>query len=831
MSTEYANLTTVSCQRFKCSGRGLILPFGNEACMSIQLRAVLYFIFLLYLFLGIAIIADIFMSSIETITSRKQKIRYPDPGEKDKYLTVEVQLWNATVANLTLMALGSSSPEILLSIIEIVGNRFEAGELGPGTIVGSAAYNLLMICALCISSIKAPETRRIKLYNVFLVTSFFGFFAYIWLFIVLSVISKDVVDLWEAIITFLMFPLVVILAYLAEKNFFISKEINMEEEERTLILTPPEVDETGNQRVFRKEDLLQFLRDLGQSTSLSLEDKAQLFAAKLSESMPRSRMQYRIEGARMLAGGKSLFPNLPGKLQEIYQRAVKPQPFGGAILTDHEDGGRKGSSTFNIDENPHMAILEFASSSYAVLEREQRVTVDVTRHGYTASAIRFRLDTIDGTATAGEDYEKLSEEFKMESGQQEKKITIHVIDDNQWEPDETFFVKLSLPEGEEKHAKVGSKTIALVTIINDDDPGFIQFEEPITLVKESVGKAEIKVARINGADGRVTVHYRTKDIDATARKDYQPVDSELIFEHGEISKVIAIPIVDDLEAEKDESFAVELYDATGGANIGKNAKTVVTIINDDDYKTMANKMASLVQVDMDKLSVTKTTWGQKFREAMNVNGGDIETAKVGHYIGHTLAFFWKVLFAFVPPTSIAGGWLTFFVSLLFIAILTAIVGDVAAIFGCLVGLKDSITAISFVALGTSLPDTFASMIAAKNSKTADDAIGNVTGSNSVNVFLGLGLPWLVAAIYWESKNLPFTVKAGDLSFSVLVFSVCCIIGMVVLTLRRFLGVFGKAELGGPTIPKYICSIFFVILWIGYLTLSGLQAYGHIKWQS
>jgi solute carrier family 8 (sodium/calcium exchanger) len=101
--------------------------------MSIQLRAILYFIFLLYLFLGIAIIADIFMSSIETITSKKRKIRYPDPSEKEKYLIVEVRIWNDTVANLTLMALGSSSPEILLSIIEIVGNRFEAGELGPGT--------------------------------------------------------------------------------------------------------------------------------------------------------------------------------------------------------------------------------------------------------------------------------------------------------------------------------------------------------------------------------------------------------------------------------------------------------------------------------------------------------------------------------------------------------------------------------------------------------------------------------------------------------------------------------------------------------------------------
>jgi solute carrier family 8 (sodium/calcium exchanger) len=54
-------------------------------------------------------------------------------------------------------------------------------------------------------------------------------------------------------------------------------------------------------------------------------------------------------------------------------------------------------------------------------------------------------------------------------------------------------------------------------------------------------------------------------------------------------------------------------------------------------------------------------------------------------------------------------------------------------------------------MGTSLPDTFASKIAAKGDKTADNAIGNITGSNSVNVFLGLGLPWVIAAIYWTAK--------------------------------------------------------------------------------
>ena len=32
---------------------------------------------------------------------------------------VKVRIWNDTVSNLTLMALGSSAPEILLSIIEV----------------------------------------------------------------------------------------------------------------------------------------------------------------------------------------------------------------------------------------------------------------------------------------------------------------------------------------------------------------------------------------------------------------------------------------------------------------------------------------------------------------------------------------------------------------------------------------------------------------------------------------------------------------------------------------------------------------------------------------
>lgn len=85
---------------------------------------------------------------------------------------------------------------------------------------------------------------------------------------------------------------------------------------------------------------------------------------------------------------------------------------------------------------------------------------------------------------------------------------------------------------------------------------------------------------------------------------------------------------------------------------------------------------------------------------------------------------------------------------MYIGAVTLVIGEIATVLGCVCELDESVTAITIVALGTSLPDTFASMTAAKTSEYADSAIGNVTGSNSVNVFLGLGLPWTIATIYW-----------------------------------------------------------------------------------
>lgn len=52
-----------------------------------------------------------------------------------------------------------------------------------------------------------------------------------------------------------------------------------------------------------------------------------------------------------------------------------------------------------------------------------------------------------------------------------------------------------------------------------------------------------------------------------------------------------------------------------------------------------------------------------------------------------------------------GGYVTFVMSIAAVGFCTAIIGDVAGHLGCFIFLKDSVNAIAFVALGTSVPGT------------------------------------------------------------------------------------------------------------------------------
>jgi solute carrier family 8 (sodium/calcium exchanger) len=88
--------------------------------------------------------------------------------------------------------------------------------LGPSTIVGSAAFNLLVISAVSIYAV-GDEPKKIDDLGVFAITTISSFFAYIWLFLCLSVFEPDYIDLSEASLTLAYFLILIILAYIADK--------------------------------------------------------------------------------------------------------------------------------------------------------------------------------------------------------------------------------------------------------------------------------------------------------------------------------------------------------------------------------------------------------------------------------------------------------------------------------------------------------------------------------------------------------------------------------------------------------------------------------------
>lgn len=200
-------------------------------------------------------------------------------------------------------------------------------------------------------------------------------------------------------------------------------------------------------------------------------------------------------------------------------------------------------------------------------------------------------------------------------------------------------------------------------------------------------------------------------------------------------------------------------------------------------------------------------------------------------ICHFVMIGWKLAFATVPPATMYGGGPCFVISLVYVGAVTFVVGEVATVLGCTLNVEESVTAISFVALGTSLPDTFASMTAARQSENADAAVGNINGSNAVNVFLGCGLPWAIGSIYWVANNTNnndgkgYEVKSGPLAFSVVVFLCVALICFIVLIARR---IFVGGELGGSPIGRYMSGVFLIFLWLIYVLMSTLQAYNIIK---
>uniref|UniRef100_A0A8C1WSS0 Solute carrier family 8 member 1a n=1 Tax=Cyprinus carpio TaxID=7962 RepID=A0A8C1WSS0_CYPCA len=889
VDTSNANSTHETCGgSFECK-EGVILPIWmpeNPSFGDKLARATVYFVGMVYMFLGVSIIADRFMASIEVITSQEKEITIKKPNGETT--TTTVRIWNETVSNLTLMALGSSAPEILLSVVEVCGHNFDAGELGPNTIVGSAAFNMFVIIGFCVSVIPEGEHRKVKHLRVFFVTATWSIFAYTWLYLILAVISPGIVEIWEGLLTLFFFPICVLFAWVADRRLLIYKYMykryRVGKQRGMIIETEGEPELQSKADIEMDGGMLNSHGDEFLDGTVDTEDKdmeedeARREMARILKELKQKHPEKEMEKLVELANYHVL--NQQQKSRAFYRcQATRLMTGAGNILKKHAaDQARKALGNHelrsDVSDNDISSKIFFDPGTYQCLENCGTVALNVVRRGGDlTSTVSVEYRTEDGTANAGSDYQFTEGVIVFKPGETEKEIRVDIIDDDIFEEDEHFLVHLSnvkvISEGTDNGkganhvdtlASLGLPSTATVTIFDDDHAGIFTFEEPIVHVSESIGMMEVKVARTSGARGVVVIPYKTNE--GTAKgggEDFEDTHGVLEFQNDEISKTIKVKILDHEEYDKHANFFIELQEPEwrrrgwtedgeeenltkkekderriaemGRPTLGEHVKLEVIIEESYEFKSTVDKLIKKTNL---ALLVGTNSWRDQFVDAITVSSGDDDDDECGEekmpscfdYVMHFLTVFWKVLFAFVPPTDYWNGWACFIVSIIVIGILTAFIGDLASHFGCTIGLKDSVTAVVFVALGTSVPDTFASKVAAIQDQYADASIGNVTGSNAVNVFLGIGLAWSIAAIFHQAHGEYFRVDPGTLAFSVTLFTIFAFICVAVLMYRRRPEIGG--ELGGPQTPKILTTTLFFSLWLMYIIFSSMEAYCIIK---
>ncbi|CAD5222867.1 unnamed protein product [Bursaphelenchus okinawaensis] len=938
---------------------GLVIPlwrpFLDLSLSDRFLRGGIYFLIIIYMFLGVSIVADRFMSGIEVITSMERTIVVKRPGLEPARL--KVRIWNDTVSNLTLMALGSSAPEILLSIIEILAKGFEAGDLGPNTIVGSAAFNLFMITAICVMAVPCTEVRRQKHVDVFFVTATWSVFAYIWMYVILAVITPGVIDIWEGLITFAFFPLTVFTAWVTDikilhKKFLPHRYrrgshglIATEGEEMKMLegnginstykVVQGEIDPALRAFEEHRREFIETMRELRRKNPhldpVQLQKQAEY---EMINKGPKSRAFYRVQATRRLIGGGDIIKK---RLDKEHDKSLD------ALINAQEKQARQNTCRIFFDP-----------AHYTVLENVGAFDVMVGRDG-GPEGLTVLVDyyTEDGTANAESDYIPVKGTLTFRPEDRHQKITIEIVDDDVFEEDEHFYLHLTNLRVRTKDglildpsrlggvpvAQLELPATATVMILDDDHAGVFSFDHDHFQIIENCGSLNLKINRTSGCRGEVVVPYKTYDGSALGNKDFEAKEGEIVFGNNETEATIEIGIVDTEQYERSDYFYVELQPPIWAKKMSdvrkcqerfsrrierKRQSSLFPTSQDDSGRLTPNRRLSMfstegffqgrvrdrlgsifsgsiaslasqlsaqppadentIHLTEDQLEVAElgkprlgeyrkcqvtikeskefqgvvdrmlktanasfmlgtSSWREQFIEALTVSAGDDDDDDDGEegsqtgtevtakqpvvpskydYFMHFLTVPWKLLFATIPPTDYWGGWACFTVSIMMIGVLTAVIGDLASQFGCWVGLKDAVTAISFVALGTSVPDTFASKVSAVQDKYADNSIGNVTGSNAVNVFLGIGIAWTMAAVYHWTKGSIFRVDPGTLAFSVTIFCVEAVVCIIVITLRRHPSIGG--ELGGPRKIQLLTACFMCSLWLVYLGLSALESY-------
>jgi sugar lactone lactonase YvrE len=194
----------------------------------------------------------------------------------------------------------------------------------------------------------------------------------------------------------------------------------------------------------------------------------------------------------------------------------------------------------------------------------------------SAQTVKVDYATANGTATAPGDYTSTIGTVTLLPGETTKTVTVPVKGDTLPESNETFHVNLSNPSNATITAGQG-----IGMIVNDDPPPTLAIADA-TVIEGKQGdqrSASFRVS-LSGPSGQtVTVAYATADGTALAPWDYASASGIVTFAAGETAKTVTVTIRGDKTREPDETFFVNLLNATNAVISDRQA--LGRILNDD----------------------------------------------------------------------------------------------------------------------------------------------------------------------------------------------------------------------------------------------------------
>lgn len=468
------------------------------------------------------------------------------------------------MANISLLAVGSSSPEILLSIVEsaITINQ-PAGQIGPACIIGSGTYNLFGIIAVCNIALPPGVIKKILHVEVFAWTTTWSIWAHLWLWIAYKKVTPGVIDIWEAFITLGMFPIFVFTTWLVDTRGWPWQWLNASKHVSFLTSSCPP------------------------SPFLSSPPSVPP-SLPLSPSFPPSLSTLFLYTPLTVS---SYFP-----LQAVVEIGDDGEPVfdDGAqflnappALEDKDDEKDKNAATFPLNGRLNDIETPIVSST-----DDPNNEIVVNNPTYAADPLLIPpLPPTNDRSASGRPLPMTA--TKRKSVLYYRHLAVQLTSGTGHHQVNAKSLLEARPIGDPAQGPMvrNEEVDEILTSLAQDKSTHIPkvlLKSSVLSVLESKGEARVQVLRLHG-DKNATIHvkYTCKDDTALAGLDYQMAEGVLVMGPGEESKDIVVKILDDDMSEPDVHFEVQILSAEVVEGPKTEVKvlrrsTVITIVDDDD---------------------------------------------------------------------------------------------------------------------------------------------------------------------------------------------------------------------------------------------------------